>query len=129
MFPLKLNYISQILMNLSVCDSAAAMNYLNTKFQTEILTQYAGAATLAEEALTGVRIVNSLNAQGKTSNRYKARLGGARIAGIKKSMVMGAGLGIVMCVIYLMYALAFWFGAQLLSSGQISSGMYIKPSN
>ncbi|TPX38571.1 hypothetical protein SeLEV6574_g07738, partial [Synchytrium endobioticum] len=101
------------------------MNFLNTRLQTEILDKYSEAATLAEESLTGVRIIHSLNAQDKTCLRFKNRLHGARLAGIKKSVVMGAGIAIAMCSIYLMYSLAFYFGARLLYSGQLSSGNII----
>ncbi|TPX38280.1 S-methyl-5-thioribose-1-phosphate isomerase [Synchytrium microbalum] len=98
------------------------MNLINGGFQTQILNQYSKAGTLAEEALTAVRIIYSLNAQTRTSFRYNERLGGARNAGIKKSIVLGVGTGSLFFWIYCSYALAFWFGSRLLNWGLTDSG-------
>lgn len=46
-------------------------------------------------------------------NRYNVHLGDARSFGIKKSMIAGTGMGFVFFVIFLVYALAFWYGAKL----------------
>ena len=48
-----------------------------------------------------------------TTFRYKVRLSGAQKYGIKKSLYNGTSYGAVYLIIYLVFALAFWYGAKL----------------
>ena len=47
------------------------------------------------------------------NDRYKSRLGDAQKHGVKKSMVSGGSMGAMFFIIYIAYALAFWYGAKL----------------
>ena len=45
--------------------------------------------------------------------RYNKNLGAAEKQGIKKGMIQGIFTGYMWCMIFLSYALAFWYGASL----------------
>lgn len=53
------------------------------------------------------------------SRHYNAALVNARILGLKKSTIVVFFLGLMTSVVYLGYALAFYYGAILLESGEI----------
>ena len=54
--------------------------------------------------------------------RYASNLEVARLAGTKKSLMAGIGLGIMFLVIFCIYGLAFWYGAKLIWDDGYSVG-------
>ena len=106
----------------------AFMNIATGRFQTRILAYYSAAGTIAEEAFAAVRTVMSFNAQRKMSLRYGANLVNARKEGIKKSVASGIGLGGMFFVVYLMYALAFYYGYLLLTWRLTTPGLIVNVS-
>ena len=46
--------------------------------------------------------------------RYTRNLEDARDLGVKKGIVNGLGMGIIFFIIFGSYALAFWYGTQLI---------------
>ena len=45
--------------------------------------------------------------------RYHANLSDARDYGVKKGKVNGLAMGVVFCIMFASYALAFWYGSEL----------------
>lgn len=102
--------------------SAAVMNLLATRFQTRILEVYSSAGSIAEEAFSSARTVIAFNAQERMGKAYATKLANGRIEGQKKSIATGMGIASLFFIIYLGYSLAFWYGSQLLQTGDITSG-------
>ncbi|KAI9344850.1 multidrug resistance protein 1 variant [Zopfochytrium polystomum] len=101
------------------------MNTLTGRLQARILALYSVAGNIAEESLTSVRTVTAFNGQNKLTRLYAKELGGARTAGIRKSIVTGTGFGTLFCVIYLAYSLAFYYGSVLLETNSIDAGTVV----
>ena len=102
--------------------SGAVGNIVATKYQIQILNLYSKAGNIADECFSCIRTVVAFNGQVKMSKMYNQELISSRILGIKKATSNGISLGITLAVIYLGYALAFFYGAQLLNWKLITPG-------
>ncbi|KAH0550179.1 multidrug resistance protein homolog 49-like isoform X1 [Cotesia glomerata] len=78
------------------------------------LTAYGQAGSVAEEVLGAIRTVVAFGGEKVEVNRYTAKLVPAEKTGIKRGMWSGVGGGIMWFIIYLSYAVAFWYGVQLI---------------
>ncbi|XP_050450090.1 multidrug resistance protein homolog 49 isoform X4 [Cataglyphis hispanica] len=78
------------------------------------LAAYGQAGSVAEEVLAAIRTVVAFNGEKKEIERYSEKLMPAERTGIKRSMWSGIGGGVMWLIIYLSYALAFWYGVQLI---------------
>ncbi|XP_012529625.2 multidrug resistance protein homolog 49 isoform X2 [Monomorium pharaonis] len=78
------------------------------------LAAYGQAGNVAEEVLAAIRTVVAFNGEQKEVERYTEKLGPAEKTGIKRGMWSGIGGGVMWLIIYLSYALAFWYGVQLI---------------
>ncbi|XP_072756399.1 multidrug resistance protein homolog 49 isoform X2 [Anoplolepis gracilipes] len=78
------------------------------------LAAYGQAGSVAEEVLASIRTVVAFNGEKKEVERYSEKLIPAEKTGIKRSMWSGIGGGVMWLIIYLSYALAFWYGVQLI---------------
>ncbi|XP_043481652.1 multidrug resistance protein homolog 49-like isoform X1 [Leptopilina heterotoma] len=78
------------------------------------LAAYGQAGTVAEEVLGAVRTVIAFNGEQKEVDRYSTKLMPAEKTGIKRGLWSGVGGGVMWFIIYLSYALAFWYGVQLI---------------
>ncbi|KAH8233003.1 hypothetical protein KR026_002905 [Drosophila bipectinata] len=78
---------------------------------------YAGAAVVAEGALSGIRTVKAFEGEEKESLAYKASVIAAKYLNIKRNMFSGIGFGLLWFFIYSSYALAFWYGVGLVLKG------------
>ncbi|XP_047125214.1 ATP-dependent translocase ABCB1 isoform X2 [Hydra vulgaris] len=83
---------------------------------------YADAGSIAEEVISSIRTVVAFGGEQEEIKRYNEKLSGAQKAGIKKSALVGASIGLFHICIFGCYGLAFWYGAKLVSSGEISPG-------
>lgn len=79
------------------------------------LAAYGQAGSVAEEVLASIRTVVAFNGEEKEVERYLEKLAPAEKSGIRRSMWSGIGGGVMWLIIYLSYALAFWWGCALLS--------------
>ncbi|SPQ94886.1 unnamed protein product (mitochondrion) [Plasmodiophora brassicae] len=102
--------------------SGSITNLAVSKFHTRILSSYASAGSIAEEAITSVRTVTAFGIQQRVATRYNEELAKARKQGKKKAMVTGIGFGIQFGFNYFAYSLAFYYGYILLSKGEITAG-------
>uniref|UniRef100_A0A9J7Y083 ATP-binding cassette, sub-family B (MDR/TAP), member 11a n=1 Tax=Cyprinus carpio carpio TaxID=630221 RepID=A0A9J7Y083_CYPCA len=77
------------------------------------LTAYAKAGSVADEVLSSMRTVAAFGGEHKETERYDRNLVEAQAWGIKKGAVIGVFQGYLWCIIFLCYALAFWYGSKL----------------
>ncbi|XP_018398759.1 PREDICTED: multidrug resistance protein homolog 49 [Cyphomyrmex costatus] len=78
------------------------------------LAAYGQAGSVAEEVLASIRTVVAFNGEQKEVERYSEKLAPAEKTGIKRGMWSGIGGGVMWLIIYLSYALAFWYGVKLI---------------
>ncbi|EFN84122.1 Multidrug resistance protein-like protein 49 [Harpegnathos saltator] len=78
------------------------------------LAAYGQAGNVAEEVLGAIRTVVAFNGEQKEVERYAEKLVPAERTGIRRGMWSGVGGGVMWLIIYLSYALAFWYGLQLI---------------
>ena len=74
---------------------------------------YAEAGAVALSTFGGIRTVVAFGGEPKEIKRYASKLDIAYEAGKKKALIFGMGFGCIMSVIFLTYALAFWYGSVL----------------
>jgi ATP-binding cassette subfamily B (MDR/TAP) protein 1 len=89
------------------------------KVENQTQTLFSKAGLMAEEVLASMRTVHAFWLQPLMSRRYDAILSDAHILGNKKSPLYGVLFSIEYFCIYCGYALAFWEGVRLYSSGEI----------
>lgn len=99
------------------------MNSIMAKMQQNELDHVSKAATTAEEAMSSLRTVKAFGIESKIVALYNIPNKLATKVGAVKAAVQGVGLGILFFVIYSAYALAFYFGAKLIASGEINTGV------
>jgi ABC-type bacteriocin/lantibiotic exporter with double-glycine peptidase domain len=89
------------------------MGNLSTRGQAS----YAKAGAFANEVLAAVRTVASFAAETKVADTYRASLVEARKIGVRTGFVSGFGIGLTMFIMFGVYALALWYGTQLIING------------
>ncbi|XP_059822231.1 bile salt export pump [Hypanus sabinus] len=77
------------------------------------LKAYAKAGSVADEVLSSIRTVAAFGGERKEVERYDKNLVFAQRWGIRKGIIMGFFTGYVWMIIFCCYALAFWYGSQL----------------
>jgi ATP-binding cassette, subfamily B (MDR/TAP), member 1 len=90
--------------------------------------EYAEGGTVAEEVISSIRNATAFNTQEKLARQYETFLVRAEKAGRKVQLVMGSMLAIMMCIVNLLYGLAFWEGSRLLVAGDIKVNQLITVS-
>ncbi|KAJ8291016.1 hypothetical protein GJAV_G00020440 [Gymnothorax javanicus] len=102
--------------------SGAVLSKLMTSFTSKEQTAYAKAGAVAEEVLSAVRTVMAFSGQKKEIDRYHKNLEDAKNVGVKKAITGNIAMGFTFLIIYLSYALAFWYGSTLILAGEYSIG-------
>ncbi|XP_077304028.1 bile salt export pump-like [Lithobates pipiens] len=92
---------------------AALMALAVAKLTGRELQAYAKAGAVADEVLSGIRTVAAFGGELKEVERYDKNLVYAQRWGIRKGIIMGFFTGYMWFIIFLCYALAFWYGSQL----------------
>ncbi|KAK0150911.1 Bile salt export pump [Merluccius polli] len=91
------------------------------------LTAYAKAGAVADEVLTAIRTVAAFGGEDKEVERYDRNLEEAQNWGVKKGSIIGLFQGYLWCIIFLCYALAFWYGSKLvIETKELSPGTLIQ---
>uniref|UniRef100_A0A914M010 ABC-type xenobiotic transporter n=1 Tax=Meloidogyne incognita TaxID=6306 RepID=A0A914M010_MELIC len=75
--------------------------------------KYAIAGAIAEETLSSMRTIHSLNAEQQELERYEKALEDGRKTGLLKYLYMALGVGINNIIMYVSYAVAFWYASRL----------------
>uniref|UniRef100_A0A671WWP5 ATP-binding cassette, sub-family B (MDR/TAP), member 4 n=1 Tax=Sparus aurata TaxID=8175 RepID=A0A671WWP5_SPAAU len=91
-------------------------------FTSKEQTAYAKAGAVAEEVLSAIRTVFAFSGQDREIKRYNKNLEDAMAMGIKKALSSNIAMGFTFLMIYLSYALAFWYGSTLILSGEYTIG-------
>ncbi|KAM6177947.1 bile salt export pump [Rhynchocyon petersi] len=106
---------------------AAAIGLSVSRFTDYELRAYAKAGCVADEVISSVRTVAAFGGEKKEVERYEKNLVFAQQWGIRKGIVMGFFTGYFWCLIFLCYALAFWYGSTLvLDEGEYTPGALIQ---
>uniref|UniRef100_A0A3Q3RNS9 Bile salt export pump-like n=1 Tax=Mastacembelus armatus TaxID=205130 RepID=A0A3Q3RNS9_9TELE len=91
------------------------------------LKAYAKAGAVANEVLSSIRTVAAFGGEHKEAERYDRNLVEALKWGVKKGTTIGIFQGYLWCIIFLYYALAFWYGSQLvIETKELSPGNLIQ---
>uniref|UniRef100_A0A8B9D4Z8 Bile salt export pump n=1 Tax=Anser cygnoides TaxID=8845 RepID=A0A8B9D4Z8_ANSCY len=91
------------------------------------LKAYAKAGAVADEVLSSIRTVAAFGGEKKEVERYDKNLVFAQHWGIRKGIIMGLFTGYMWFVIFLCYALAFWYGSKLvLEEDEYSPGTLLQ---
>ncbi|XP_059477636.1 ATP-dependent translocase ABCB1-like [Neocloeon triangulifer] len=100
-----------------------ASTALVTKMQASLtereLKAYASAGAVCEEVLTAVRTVMAFGGEEKETKRYAQNLIPARKTAMKRGVYTGIGNGVMWCVTFASYALAFWYGVTLVLESRL----------
>ncbi|XP_068998922.1 ATP-dependent translocase ABCB1 isoform X2 [Embiotoca jacksoni] len=102
--------------------SAALFSKVLATFTTKEQTAYAKAGAVAEEVLSAIRTVLAFSGQEKEIEKYHRNLEDAKRMGIKKAISANIAMGFTFLMIYLSYALAFWYGSTLILSEKYTIG-------
>ncbi|NXF07810.1 ABCBB protein, partial [Smithornis capensis] len=92
---------------------AAVYGLAVAKLTGRELKAYAKAGAVADEVLSSIRTVAAFGGEKKEVERYDKNLVFAQHWGIRKGIIMGLFTGYMWCIIFLSYALAFWYGSKL----------------
>uniref|UniRef100_A0A8B9RGL9 ATP-binding cassette sub-family B member 5 n=1 Tax=Astyanax mexicanus TaxID=7994 RepID=A0A8B9RGL9_ASTMX len=102
--------------------SAAIIAKVMTSFTSKEQTAYAKAGAVAEEVLSAIRTVFAFGGQKKELKRYQKNLEDAKNVGIRKAIMVNISVGFVYFMIYMSYALAFWYGSTLIIAKEYQVG-------
>lgn len=105
--------------------SAAIIGKVMTSFTSMEQTAYAKAGAVAEEVLSSIRTVFAFGGQKKEIQRYQKNLEDAKNVGIKKAITVNIAMGFMFFMIYMSYALAFWYGSTLILAKEYDAGMLL----
>ncbi|KAB0399598.1 hypothetical protein E2I00_012698, partial [Balaenoptera physalus] len=98
-----------------------------SKFTDHELRAYAKAGAVADEVISSIPTVAAYGGEKKEVERYEKNLVFAQRWGIRKGIVMGFFTGFMWCLIFLCYALAFWYGSRLvLDDGEYTAGTLVQ---
>eukprot|EP00918_Siedleckia_nematoides_P106241 GHVU01231873.1.p1 GENE.GHVU01231873.1~~GHVU01231873.1.p1 ORF type:complete len:229 (+),score=18.55 GHVU01231873.1:410-1096(+) len=75
---------------------------------------YEGAGSVAEETLSSWRTVTAFNSQATMESRFRENLATAERLSLKSALGSSIGMGLMMGLFYLVYALGFWYGGRLI---------------
>ncbi|KAJ3053245.1 Multidrug resistance protein 1 [Rhizophlyctis rosea] len=80
---------------------------------------YARAASVAEQALTGIRTVYAFSLQQRFVKRYADSLEEVRDADRRKGMIAGWAIGVFNCLLLLIFSFGFWYATQMVANKEI----------
>ncbi|KAI9721332.1 MAG: GTPase-activating protein [Chrysothrix sp. TS-e1954] len=78
------------------------------------LESYAQGGSVAEEVVASIRNATAFSTQAKLAKQYDTHLTKAEYWGKRQKGILGLMLGMLMLIIFLNYALAFWQGSRFL---------------
>ncbi|KAM9807166.1 ATP-dependent translocase ABCB1-like [Syngnathus typhle] len=102
--------------------AAAIFSKVVTSFTAKEQAAYAKAGAVAEEVLSAIRTVFAFSGQQREIQRYRRNLEEAKNMGIKKAISSNTAMGFTFMMIFLSYALAFWYGSMLVRNKEYTTG-------
>lgn len=94
--------------------STALVAKIQSSLTVKELKAYSIAGAVAEEVFSGIRTVLAFSGEEKESARYNKLLKPAEDTGRRKGLYSGIGAGVMWFIIYISYAIAMWYGVQLI---------------
>ncbi|KAL6839693.1 hypothetical protein ACP4OV_030381 [Aristida adscensionis] len=83
---------------------------------------YQRAGSVAQQAISSIRTVVSFVMEDRLADKYAEWLNRAAPIGVKMGFAKGAGMGVIYLVTYSQWALALWYGSELVGRGEIRGG-------
>lgn len=106
---------------------------LVAKVQSSLAAQemqsYGTAGAVVEEVLAAIRTVVAFGGQKCEVTRYSEKLAPSKRMGIRRGLFSGLGAAIMWFITYCSYALAFWYGVELILDSKLSGNMEYNPGN
>jgi ATP-binding cassette subfamily B (MDR/TAP) protein 1 len=87
---------------------------------------FAMANQTANEGIAALRTVHSYNMQNKVVRIYSSMLKGPARRSKRNSLNSGLAFGAGQCILFLFYALAFWYGGRLIVNGDLTATEMLK---
>ncbi|KAL2935295.1 ABC transporter B family member 11 [Bienertia sinuspersici] len=87
-------------------------------FSTDAKKKYEEASQVANDAVGSVRTVASFCAEEKVMELYEKKCEAPMEAGMKQGLISGTGFGVSFALLFCVYALSFYAGAQLVGHGK-----------
>ncbi|XP_059435410.1 ABC transporter B family member 4-like isoform X2 [Corylus avellana] len=87
-------------------------------FSADAKEMYEDASQIATDAVGSIRIVSSFCAEEKVMQLYEEKCEGPMKAGIKEALISGIGYGMANFLLFNVYAIIFYAGAQLVKTGK-----------
>ncbi|KAK2788992.1 mitochondrial chaperone [Emmonsiellopsis sp. PD_33] len=91
------------------------------KFAGAMLTNVAGASSVALEALSNATVIHAFSANAKLESKFAGLLGDAKVAGIKKALAVATQSGLLYFIAFSANALAFWQGSRTIADAVASN--------
>ncbi|KAF2429760.1 P-loop containing nucleoside triphosphate hydrolase protein [Tothia fuscella] len=97
---------------------------LTFKLESAVEQRFAESAALASEAVSAIRTVASLALEKNVLERYENNLAGIEKKSIKSVVWTMFWFSLTQSINFLAMALGFWYGSQLLSTGEYSNEQF-----
>ena len=102
--------------------------YLRIRLETRLASfsseRFSGSAALASEAVIAIRTVASLTMESLVLEQYNDMLDGIVLQSIKSTLWIMVLFALSQSMDFLVMALGFWYGAQLLAEGEYSATQF-----
>ena len=93
------------------------------KEYAEVQKSYEQAGSVAEQALSSIRTVKTLNGEQHELSMFAKAADAARLISTKYSVVSGLSFGLFFCIIHVSYSLNLWLGAVLIDRQVTNTNM------
>ncbi|GJJ68166.1 ATP-binding cassette, subfamily B (MDR/TAP), member 1 [Entomortierella parvispora] len=102
--------------------TGALMAKYSTETSSDGQDSYAVAGGYAEQAIGSIRTVVAFDGQKRELKKFEEVLKDAYKSGVKKAFATGLGMGSFMMIMFMSYALAFWYGSRQVRDGNMLPG-------
>jgi ABC-type multidrug transport system fused ATPase/permease subunit len=102
------------------------MGTVLTKFTKKSQDAYGVVGGIAQEAFSQIRTIVSFGNEQKEIDRYVNKLKPTRKYGMIRAQTFGICLGLIFCVVYCSYSIAFVKGADFINDGTMVGGDVLK---
>ncbi|KAH0917181.1 hypothetical protein HID58_024841 [Brassica napus] len=105
--------------------AGAAMSLIFTKASSQQQAAYAKASTIVEQTCGSIRTVASFTGEKQATSSYKELINSAYKSSVKQGLSNGLGFGVMFLVFFCSYALAIWFGGEMILRKGYTGGAVI----
>ncbi|KFK30733.1 hypothetical protein AALP_AA6G020200 [Arabis alpina] len=105
--------------------AGAAMSIMFSKASSREQSAYAKASTVVEQTFGSIRTVASFTGEKQATSSYKELINSAYKSSVKQGFSTGLGFGVMFLVFFCSYALAIWFGGEMILTKGYTGGEVI----